>query len=122
MKPTFRFLFFLLFPGVTIAQSDCLNSLVITPGIYEMTGYTGSDAPEGMCLNPADQYAWYSFTPTENVFVSVGSNLPENAGLDTRVSVYVGLCGSTTCVGSDDDSGGGFLSLFSWNALAGVNL
>jgi hypothetical protein len=120
MKPTFRFLFFLLFPGVTIAQSDCLNSLVITPGIYEMTGYTGSDAPEGMCLNPADQYAWYSFTPTENVFVSVGSNLPENAGLDTRVSVYVGLCGSTTCVGSDDDSGGGFLSLFSWNALAGV--
>lgn len=110
----------MLLPGLSFAQSDCLNSQVISIGEYEMFGFTGTDEPVDICAGSASNYAWYSYTPTEDLFVSVGSNLPENEGLDTRVSVYIGLCGSTTCVGGDDDSGGGFLSLYSWNALAGV--
>ena len=46
--------------------------------------------------------------------------MPQNSGLDTRVHIYSGTCGSLVCEGGDDDSGDGFLSVATFNATTGT--
>ncbi|QTY26297.1 hypothetical protein [Flavobacterium sp. CS20] len=94
------------------AQDTCNSAVAVTPGITTVGTINGSEVPSPICTlngpvptNPAGE--WYSFTPTQDGFYLVSSNLPQNDGLinsdDTRVHIYTGSCGSLTCVGGNDD-------------------
>ncbi|MFZ6052447.1 FG-GAP-like repeat-containing protein [Halocola ammonii] len=104
------------------AQDTCEDALPIELGIYEVEAIDGTEIPLPICTTNgegAEGGEWYSFTHEEDVQITVSTDLAINNGGDTRFHVYSGECGNLTCVGGDDDSGNGYLSVGSFNAEAG---
>ncbi|PNQ75446.1 RNA-binding protein [Hanstruepera neustonica] len=65
---------------------------------------------------------WYRYTPTEDTYLTVTTELQQNSGGDTRVHIYSGTCDALVCVGGDDDSGNignGYLSIASLDVTGG---
>ena len=106
-----------------IAQLDCSNALPLSAGTHVVDQIEGIQAPEPICIG--DQVAakgnWFSYTPTVDQSLSISTDLPENAGIDTRFHVYTGNCGTLVCVAGDDDSGSGWLSTAVFNVTAGTS-
>lgn len=111
------------------AQDNCATALEISsPGLYTVGIINGSQIPSPICTSngaipaahiPAGE--WYVYTPDQNYAVTISSDIPENTPRkDTRVHVYVGGCESLTCFAGDDDSGSGFSSVVTFNAIAGT--
>ncbi len=123
MKPIFTFLFVCMASLVTFAQADCANAYPATLGLNAGASITGTDAPAPtncMWLNGDEFFSWYYFTAQMDTGYTITTDLATNGGLDTRIGVYTGDCGALTCVGSDDDTGLGFLSTVTFSATEGT--
>lgn len=96
-----------------VAQSTCATAVPITPATYYASGVNGAQAPTPLCVGSiaANHGRWYRYTATQDTLITVSTDLPENAGGDTRVHVYKGSCDQLVCIGGDDDSGSGYLSI-----------
>jgi hypothetical protein len=108
------------------SSNTCLEASVATPitgtGSFSVSGINGSEIPSPICAQNgggASNGEWYRFVPTESAFYEITTDLPQNNGKDTRVHIYDGSCGSLNCVGGDDDSGSGFLTIAGFEAVAG---
>jgi hypothetical protein len=99
------------------AQIDCNNAITITPDLYTMSEYlVNSQVPTPLCADvngpvPANRPprgSWYKFTPTQNLTVTVTTDIIENnPRIDTRFHVYKGSCDNLICHSGDDDAGVG---------------
>lgn len=104
------------------AQESCETSVQAFVGMndgIEMTASNGPTPLNCLSLNGDEMFTWYYFIASEDTSYIVTTNLPDNFGLDTRIGVYSGICGTLTCVGSNDDSGGNFLSTVTFDASLG---
>lgn len=99
------FLIILLALGFTktYAQNSCATALPITAGLYTVDAVNGTNITS--TCSSAALAEWYAYTPTQNYSVTVTSDLAQNICKDTNFSVYTGVCGTLTCLTSDDDSG-----------------
>lgn len=107
------------------AQNSCSTAIQVGAGSYVVSAVDGSEIPDPICAQNGQGNTtaseWYAFTATGINTITVSTDLPGSQGVDTRVHVYSGLCGSLTCVAGDDDSGSsGNTSLASWNSITGV--
>lgn len=107
------------------AQDTCATAVPITAGTYVVSAVNGT-APTLFCaangaLGTSPAGEWYSYTATQNLNVTITSNLTANNPLvDTRVHVYTGSCGSLVCYDGDDDSGAGYSSVAEFTVTAGT--
>jgi hypothetical protein len=104
------------------AQNTCADALPIELGVHTVDNIDGSEVPSPICAGNGTNASggeWYSFVTDEDAQITVSTDLAINDGGDTRFHVYSGECGNLACVGGDDDSGDGWLSIGSFNANAG---
>jgi hypothetical protein len=104
-------------------QDQCATALPVGTGTYVVTVIDGTQAPFPICDGSgvnATMGEWYTYTPSQDTALTVSTDLPVNAGRDTRVHIYSDGCANLTCAGGDDDSGSGFLSVATVNVTAGV--
>ena len=89
------------------SQNDCASALPVTAGTTTVSGYDGAlpnpDCAENAGIDPREFGEWYVYTAGIDGVVTISSDLPANAGGDTRLHVYSGNCVSLTCVGGSDD-------------------
>lgn len=114
----------MLFKLVSMAQQTCSTALTMVDGIGTTPTITGTEVPTQMCASGgsgATAANWYKYSPLLNYSVTITTDFPANSGIDNRVHVYSGSCGSLTCVAGDDDSGPGALCLVTFNANAGTD-
>ncbi len=114
---------FLLFGLGLIAQDTCDDALSVTAGSYTIDEIDGS-GPTLYCTGgeTATNAEWYTYTAADDVVLTISSSLTENIGIDTRLQVYSGDCSALTCIGGDDDSGIGFLSMVSMVVYSGESV
>ena len=113
------------------AQDTCDTAVAVTAGVYTVDAVNGTEIPLPICSTNgegATNGEWYSYTSAEDRYVTVSTDLVQNAGGDTRIQIYDGDCTSLNCVTGDDDSGivepegGGnsYLSIAGFTATAGT--
>ena len=116
-------LLFLTCAVSAFSQSNCQTAQLVSIGTYTVNAIDGSEAPSPICppnSNTATSGKWYKYNATTNNSITVSTDLAVNTGKDTRVHIYKGLCGSLECVGGDDDSGTGYLSVATINGTPGT--
>lgn len=102
--------------------SECSTAIPVTEGVWTVDSITGT-LPTPNCLGglpTASHGEWYKYTATADTAMMITTDLPQNAGGDTRVQVYTGGCNFLNCAGGDDDGGSGLLSTAIINVTAGV--
>lgn len=105
-------------------QDQCSTAIPITTGAHTVGAVIGT--PPALNCNGgqvAGNAIWFSYTPSSNTGITITSDLVENTGGDTRVSVFIGGCSNLSCYAWDDDGGSignGYLSICSFNAVAGI--
>ncbi|TYC11303.1 T9SS type A sorting domain-containing protein [Bizionia gelidisalsuginis] len=111
----------LIFSTTIYSQDSCSSPQAITSGLYTVTAIDGTEGVTLVCTGGqnAANAEWFTYTPSNNYTVTVTTDLAINAGGDTRFHVYTGTCGALVCHSGDDDGGSGFLSVASFNVLAG---
>lgn len=105
--------FFLFFFWTGFSQDTCNDAQVVTAGSNSYDVINGTEAAPYNCIEAysnGDAAEWFSYTPSQDYSLTITTDLPENAGGDTRFHVYTGNCSSLECYGGDDDSGSGYLS------------
>ena len=124
MKNTGLLSIALLAATIATAQNSCSTAISVGVGSYVVSAVDGPEIPDPICaqngLGNTSASEWYAFTATGINTITVSTDLPGSQGVDTRINVYSGSCGSLTCVGGDDDSGDGNTSIASWNSVTGV--
>lgn len=96
------------------AQTSCLTAEPVSVGTYTVAEILPGEIPEPVCvgnLTNVTGSVWFAYTASDDVLLTVSTDLPQNSGGDTRVHIYSGSCGALACVGGDDDDGSGYLSL-----------
>ena len=80
---------------------------IVAPGTYAADGPSSGGGWLPSCTNDdgtgalvATNSDWYSYTAPSSGVLIVGCI---TAGIDSRLSIYSGTCGSLVCVGGDDD-------------------
>lgn len=102
-------------------QTTCATAPLISDGTHQVSQVVGEAPPMACTGGPVASHGmWYRYTTTEAINLTVSTSLPENVGRDTRIQIFSGTCGSLTCVGGDDDSGSGFLSVATVGMPAGA--
>lgn len=100
------------------------DTAISESGLFSINGtINGTEIPDPICATNgtgATNGEWYRYIPSNDYTVTITTDLTQNAGLDTRLHIYSGTCGSLICVGGDDDSGDGFLSEASFNVISGT--
>lgn len=105
------------------AQNSCSTALPITPGTYTVAAVNGPEIPVPICAPNgvgALHTEWYSYTPDADYSLTVSTDLPQNAGRDTRFHIYEGACGSLDCVGGADDAGSNTLASATVQVSGGI--
>ena len=105
------------------AQNSCSNALPITVGTYTVDAVNGPEIPVPLCGTNdvgALHTEWYSFTPDQDYSLTITTDLPQNAGRDTRFNIYSGNCGQLDCAGSADDQGGNTLASATVQVSSGI--
>ena len=98
---------------------------ITAPGVFTVDAINGSQMPPEFCVGSATNVTvgeWYRYIPSEDAFMTITTDLPQNSGGDTRVHIYSGNCDALVCEGGDDDSGSignGFLSIASLDVTGG---
>ncbi|MFN6379605.1 MAG: FG-GAP-like repeat-containing protein [Flavobacteriales bacterium] len=101
------------------AQSSCESPAPAEVGTFNVAGLTGEFAGYACNgVNLANGAAWYAFTPTTDMGVTISSNIAPTQ--DTRLFVFSGDCNNLQCEGYDDDSGGGYSSILTLEFDANV--
>lgn len=85
--------------------------LNVNSGIVTMGTISGTIARGYLCFSNAglvDPNAnWWSFTPSQNGLLNISSVTPENATtVDTRLSIFTGVCGNLQCFAYNDNISG----------------
>ena len=107
----------LLFSVLTLAtavsaQNSCQEAIPVVDGIYTVNAVAGA-LPETWCYGfttSVSHAEWYTYTASEDINLIISSDLEQNAGIDTRLSVLNGTCDNQSCLSYDDDAGSVFLS------------
>ncbi|WP_417212923.1 FG-GAP-like repeat-containing protein [Bizionia sp.] len=105
----------------TCTEADAATPIT-QPGIYSVSLIDGSEVPSPNCntsSNSASLGEWFKYVPESDTYLTVSTDLTQNAGRDTRVHIFSGTCGALICEGGDDDSGSVYLSIATLNVLAG---
>lgn len=90
------------------AQDDCSTALELPEGITTVDEIYGEYIPAS-CWNvptsgtDADAANWYYVVAPANGVFRINTNLAQNAGGDTRVSIYSGTCDDLSCWSASDD-------------------
>ncbi|MBK8226968.1 MAG: VCBS repeat-containing protein [Flavobacteriales bacterium] len=110
-----------LAPALAFGQSNCGNAPAIGLGTHVSPALDGTPAAT-QCIGGTSGTAarWYQFTAPASMSVTVSSYVEGIPTVDTRLNVFAGSCGSLTCIGGDDDTGPGYTSIYSFNAIAGT--
>ncbi|MFP5438026.1 MAG: T9SS type A sorting domain-containing protein [Bacteroidia bacterium] len=94
------------------AQDACSTALELPEGVTTVEELYGEYLAE-VCWNPptqandpeADAANWYYIVAPADGMFRINTNLPQNAGGDTRISVYSGdSCDALTCWSASDDT------------------
>ncbi|MEM7105712.1 MAG: FG-GAP-like repeat-containing protein [Bacteroidota bacterium] len=120
----------LLFFGVLTlnlqAQDSCDDALSINDGIHTVQQIDG-EILEFLTVCPPNFFfgsraEWYLITTDQDTTVTITTELPQNVGQDTRVSIYSGECGMFTllCITANEDNGISNLSTAEFQAQAGM--
>jgi PKD repeat protein len=107
----------------SFGQQTCNTALTITAGTYVLNAVDGTDVPNPVCASGgtgATAGKWYKYIPSDDYTVTITTDFTVNTGIDNRVNVYTGICGSLSCIAGDDDSGTGFLCVTTFQVLSGV--
>ena len=132
MKKITLLLIIALSSQLIVAQETCATALPITAGTHVIDAINGTQISTPVCAaNGPGQTAaeWYTYAPTQNLTITVTSDLSVNICKDTRVHIYTGTCGTLTCITGDDDGGiiacnsgntNAYLSTATFNVTAGV--
>ena len=123
----FSFSFFSLNAQVsadTCAGADGATAIT-GPGTFSVSAVDGAGTVPEKCdpSGPDNPSAaeWYRYVPTSSSFVTITTDLAQNSGDDTAVSIYTGSCGSLTCLaGNDDIDNSNWLSEVGFSATAGT--
>ena len=114
--------------GAQTSSNSCSSANAAThitgPGTFNVPSFNG-DYPTPSCAGSsvASNGEWFAYTPSSDYKVIVSSDISGNNGIDTRLHIYTGACGSLTCVAGSDDDGSsvhGRLSVAEFNASAGT--
>jgi hypothetical protein len=111
-----------------LPSNDDFNTPESVSGLpYEITqdnstATTALDDPVFPCgsFNQGSNSVWYSFTPTENVTISVTASISVGDGTDTLLAIWSGTRGDLTNVACNDDALIGIGSEISATLQAGV--
>lgn len=87
------------------AQNSCGEAVEIVSGTTVTVGELDGEYDLSICFEEGDADAaeWYVFTAPANGVLRINTNLPANAGGDTRVVAFSGSCDALTCWWSADD-------------------
>jgi len=92
------------------AQNICPTAVTITPGNNSVSSIVpGGPPPVPNCaanFGSATGAAWYKYQATVDGLATVSSDFASNSGIDTRLTVYTGTCGSLVCLEGNDDIDG----------------
>lgn len=105
------------------AQGDCSTAQPVVAGtVYTVPSIDGLQVGFACppTAYPGPNAVWYTYAPAQDTGLTITTDLPQNAGGDTRFFLYKGSCALPVCVGNDDDSGSGDLALGSFNVHAGT--
>lgn len=108
---------FCLLSYLGFSQDTCSSAVTITAGLHTVSTIDGTETSDPICSGgstAASAAEWYQYTPTEDTFVTLTTDLQQNSGGDTRFHVYTGTCGVLVCHAGDDDGGdigNGYLSV-----------
>ncbi len=105
------------------AQNSCSTAMSVAAGTYSVDAVNGPEIPVPICANTgvgATHTEWYSYTPSQDYSLTITTDLPQNAGGDTRFHVYEGNCGSLSCAGGADDQGQVLLASTTLQVAAGI--
>lgn len=110
---------------ITVANDFCTGAIDILCG-ESVSGSTAEATPDNQTTCVTSNTAagvWYRFTGDGSVVTATTCNAA--TGYDTKISVYVGVCGSLVCVTGDDDDNScaadPFFSTVSWGTAAGTD-
>jgi hypothetical protein len=101
----------------------CATAATAIVGMNSAPGATSGAGASNTCFTGATDANWYTYTASVSGTATISSDIAGNpGGLDSRLSVYTGTCGSLTCFASDDDAGVtlGFSSVATFNVCAGT--
>ncbi|WP_146185062.1 FG-GAP-like repeat-containing protein [Flavobacterium pallidum] len=99
--------------------SPCYTAVPVTAGTTTVTAINGSNV--NTSCSTASMANWYAYTPTQDYFLTITSDLPQNICKNTFFAVYKGSCsGGLTCVTSDDNSGN--IACNSGNTLSNLSM
>lgn len=122
IKKLFTVLTILSASQALFAQATCNTAQVITAGSYVISAIDGTEVPNPVCASGgtgATAGKWYKYVAPADYTVTVTTDLPVNTGVDNRVNIYLGNCGSLSCIAGDDDSGAGYLCIVTFQVAAG---
>ncbi|AWA29871.1 hypothetical protein HYN48_07150 [Flavobacterium magnum] len=101
------------------SDTPCSAALPATAGTITVDAINGTNMTTS--CSTASVAKWYAYTPSQDYFVTITSDLPQNICKDTNFSVYKGSCsGTLACVTSDDNSG--TLACNSGNTLSNLSV
>ncbi len=121
-KKIFFSTIFLTISQIIFAQATCNSAQTITAGSYLISSVDGSEVPTPVCASGgtgATAGKWFKYIAPADYTVIVTTDLSVNAAIDNRVNIYLGDCGSLTCIAGDDDSGTGYLCVVSFQVVEG---
>lgn len=104
----------IVFASALQAQNSCAEALEITTGLHTVDTVDGVEIPDPICAGNgtgASNGEWYMYQPSDTFNLTITTSLDQNAGIDTRVHLYIGECGDLICVEGDDDAGSVYLSI-----------
>jgi Secretion system C-terminal sorting domain/Fibronectin type III domain len=105
---------------VPIENFVCEDALPVVIGILSSNNPANTQGgASNVCFTGATNSEWYSFTANENGELTISSDLPENTGIDTRLSIYNDNCLNLSCIAFDDNSGTGNTSVVTFIVTQG---
>ncbi len=92
------------------AQNICPTAVTITTGNHSVSSIIpGGPPPVPNCaanFGGATGAAWFKYQASVDGLATVSSDFGSNSGLDTRLTVYTGTCGTLVCIEGNDDIDG----------------
>ncbi len=110
--------------GLLTAQNSCETAQeIIAFGTYTVTQVDGEPEETTCTIGANSQTAaeWFSFTANTDTTIAISTDLVQNSGDDTRISIFRGDCNNLVCYeGNDDVSATNYLSYVNFEVIAGT--
>jgi len=116
MKNLYFFITALFISTPFLAQDNCGAAIPVSLDMEITVGEINGDMLDApICASGGDDGVtaseWYTYTSEDAALLTISTDLPQNEGIDTRFHVYTEDCNNLSCLGGDDDSGSGYLSI-----------